>query len=174
MFNKYWQGGQWFIMLIDYYGGTFVAIIVGILEIATIFWMYGLLNFLNDVEFMLGNRLGAYWRACWLVITPVLMIIILIYTCATYEPLMYDSKRFPDYAYGQWNLFYFIILYIRFLKYLFYYKAHKIIKFHHKPYYLKVILEWYFYIFIFRNRMVRASSRYISHRMVDRPENNYE
>ncbi|XP_011057908.1 PREDICTED: sodium-dependent nutrient amino acid transporter 1-like [Acromyrmex echinatior] len=93
-------GGQWFIMLIDYYGGTFVAIIVGVLEIATIFWMYGLLNFLNDMEFMLGNRLGAYWRACWLVIIPVLMIIILIYTCATYEPLMYDGERFPDYAYG--------------------------------------------------------------------------
>ncbi|KAG5342732.1 NAAT1 protein, partial [Acromyrmex heyeri] len=93
-------GGQWFIMLIDYYGGTFVAIIVGVLEIATIFWMYGLLNFLNDMEFMLGNRLGAYWRACWLIITPVLMIIILIYTCATYEPLMYDGERFPDYAYG--------------------------------------------------------------------------
>ncbi|KMQ88004.1 sodium-dependent nutrient amino acid transporter 1-like protein [Lasius niger] len=94
-------GGQWFITLVDYYGGTFVAIIVGVLEMITIFWMYGLSNFLNDMEFMLGKRLGIYWRSCWLLITPLLMIVILIYTCATYEPLMYDGVRFPDYAYGQ-------------------------------------------------------------------------
>ncbi|CAL1682501.1 unnamed protein product [Lasius platythorax] len=93
-------GGQWFITLVDYYGGTFVAIIVGVLEMITIFWMYGLSNFLNDMEFMLGKRLGIYWRSCWLLITPLLMIVILIYTCATYEPLMYDGVRFPDYAYG--------------------------------------------------------------------------
>ncbi|XP_020283043.1 sodium-dependent nutrient amino acid transporter 1-like [Pseudomyrmex gracilis] len=93
-------GGQWFITLVDYYGGTFVAIIVGVLEMVTIFWVYGLTNFLNDMEFMLGKRLGVYWRACWLLITPLLMIVILIYTCATYEPPTYDNIRFPDYAYG--------------------------------------------------------------------------
>lgn len=93
-------GGQWFITLIDYYGGTFVAIIVGVLETMTIFWVYSLSNFLNDMEFMLGKRLGFYWRFCWLIITPLLMIVILIYTCATYEPPKYDGARFPDYAYG--------------------------------------------------------------------------
>ncbi|KAL6441823.1 hypothetical protein ACFW04_002326 [Cataglyphis niger] len=93
-------GGQWLITLVDYYGGTFVAIIVGVLEIITIFWVYGLSNFLDDMEFMLGKRLGFYWRACWLLITPLLMTLILIYTCATYEPLMYNGVRFPDYAYG--------------------------------------------------------------------------
>ncbi|KAM0724566.1 Sodium-dependent nutrient amino acid transporter 1 [Formica fusca] len=93
-------GGQWFITLVDYYGGTFVAIIVGVLEIVTIFWVYGLSNFLDDMEFMLNKRLGFYWRACWFLITPFLMIVILIYTCATYEPLMYDGILFPDYAYG--------------------------------------------------------------------------
>lgn len=95
------QGGQWFITLVDYYGGTFVAIIVGVLEIVTVFWVYGLSNFLDDMEFMLNKRLGFYWRACWFLITPFLMIVILIYTCATYEPLMYDGILFPDYAYGQ-------------------------------------------------------------------------
>lgn len=93
-------GGQWFITLIDYYGGTFVAIIVGVLEITTIFWVYGLSNFLNDMEFMLGKRLGFYWRSCWLIITPLLMIVILIYTCVTYEPPTYDGAQFPNYAYG--------------------------------------------------------------------------
>ncbi|XP_012538375.1 sodium-dependent nutrient amino acid transporter 1 isoform X3 [Monomorium pharaonis] len=92
--------GQWFITLIDYYGGTFVAIIVGVFEVMTIFWVYGLSNFLNDIEFMLGKRLGFYWRACWLIVTPLLMVVILVYTCATYESPTYDGARFPNYAYG--------------------------------------------------------------------------
>lgn len=91
--------------MVDYYGGTFVAIIVGVFEMVTIFWIYGLSNFLNDMEFMLGNRPGVYWRCCWLLITPLLMIVILIYTIVSYEPLTYDDMRFPDYAYGWWSLF---------------------------------------------------------------------
>lgn len=85
----------------DYYGGTFVAIIVAVLEIATIFWIYGLSNFLNDAEFMLGSRPSFYWRLCWAVIAPLLMIFILICTIVTYESPTYDGVPFPDYAYGQ-------------------------------------------------------------------------
>ncbi|XP_071870576.1 sodium-dependent nutrient amino acid transporter 1 [Bombus fervidus] len=93
-------GGQWFITLVDYYGGTFVAIIVAVLEIVTIFWIYGLSNFLNDAEFMLGSRPSFYWRLCWAVIAPLLMIFILICTIITYESPTYDGVPFPDYAYG--------------------------------------------------------------------------
>ncbi|CAK9801905.1 Sodium-dependent nutrient amino acid transporter 1 [Anthophora plagiata] len=93
-------GGQWFITLVDYYGGTFVAIIVGVLEMVSVFWVYGLSNFLNDVEFMLGGRPSIYWRFCWALITPTLMIVILIYTIATYKPPTYDGVQFPTYAYG--------------------------------------------------------------------------
>ncbi|XP_066597905.1 sodium-dependent nutrient amino acid transporter 1-like [Prorops nasuta] len=98
-------GGQWFVNLVDYYGGTFVSIIVGVLEMITIFWIYGLRNFLNDVEFMIGSRPSVYWRVCWLIVAPVLMIVILIYTIATYVPPTYDGMIFPDYAYGiGWTL----------------------------------------------------------------------
>lgn len=93
-------GGQWFVTLVDYYGGTFVAIIVGVLEMVTVFWIYGLSNFLNDIQFMLGPRPSFYWRLCWLLITPLLMIIILVYTCFTYQPPTYDGMPFPAYAYG--------------------------------------------------------------------------
>ncbi|XP_076679954.1 sodium-dependent nutrient amino acid transporter 1 [Andrena cerasifolii] len=98
-------GGQWFVSLVDYYGGTFVAIILGVLEMITIFWIYGVSNFLNDVEFMLGKKPSWYWRFCWAFITPVLMIVILAYTIITYEPPTYDGVPFPAYAYGiGWSL----------------------------------------------------------------------
>ncbi|XP_076623945.1 sodium-dependent nutrient amino acid transporter 1 [Colletes latitarsis] len=99
-------GGQWFVTLVDYYGGTFVAIIVGVLEMVTIFWIYGVSNFLNDIEFMLGTRPSWYWRLCWAFVTPVLMIIILVYTIVTYESPTYDGVQFPQYALGiGWFLF---------------------------------------------------------------------
>ncbi|XP_076757146.1 sodium-dependent nutrient amino acid transporter 1 isoform X1 [Xylocopa sonorina] len=99
-------GGQWLVTLVDYYGGTFVSIIVGVVEMITTFWIYGLSNFLNDMDFMLGGRPSIYWRFCWAVITPMLMIVILIYTIATYKPPTYDNAAFPAYALGiGWFLF---------------------------------------------------------------------
>ncbi|XP_076640874.1 sodium-dependent nutrient amino acid transporter 1 [Halictus rubicundus] len=99
-------GGQWFVTLVDYYGGTFVAIIVGVLEMITVFWIYGVSRFVNDVEFMVGRRPSWYWRLCWAFVTPILMIVILIYTIVTYVPPTYDGTPFPNYAYGiGWFLF---------------------------------------------------------------------
>lgn len=86
--------------LVDYYGGTFIAIIVGVTEVTTVFWIYGLRNFLNDVEFMAGYRPGFYWRLCWLLITPLLMITVLMYTFIEYEDVTYNGQYFPDAAYG--------------------------------------------------------------------------
>lgn len=90
-----------------------MAIIVGVLEMITVFWIYGLSNFINDVEFMLGGRPSFYWRLCWAFITPILMIVILIYTVVTYESPTYDNMPFPDYAYG-W-CFHFIFIFFFFL-----------------------------------------------------------
>lgn len=99
-------GGQWFLTLVDYYGGTFNVIIVGVTEISTVFWIYGLFNFLNDIEFMSGKRPGWYWRLCWIFVTPGLMIVILVYTIAIYSPILYSGMPFPDYAYGiGWTIF---------------------------------------------------------------------
>lgn len=51
---------------------------------------------------MVGRKLSAYWRLCWGIITPVLMIAILMYSIATMEPETYQDKRFPTSAYGMW------------------------------------------------------------------------
>lgn len=58
----------------------------------------------KDVEFMIGRNPGIYWRLCWGFITPILMMIILVYTFATYKPLTYKEYTYPDAAYGTINL----------------------------------------------------------------------
>lgn len=56
-----------------------------------------------DIEFMMNRKTGLYWRLCWNLLMPLLLISILLYTFITYEQLKYDDKAFPSWAYG--NLF---------------------------------------------------------------------
>jgi solute carrier family 6 amino acid transporter-like protein 5/7/9/14 len=55
----------------------------------------------DDLEFMLGKKTGAYWRICWGFVTPVLMLVILVYSVATMEPEKYNDQPFPTAAYGK-------------------------------------------------------------------------
>lgn len=49
---------------------------------------------------MSGRNPGLYWRLCWGIITPAVMITILLYTFVTYKPLTYRGYIYPDTAYG--------------------------------------------------------------------------
>lgn len=86
--------------LVDYYAASFVVFILATLEITGIFWIYGLENFLDDVEYMLKRRPSAYWRFCWGVITPLLLAVILVYTLISLTPLTYSGISYPDSAHG--------------------------------------------------------------------------
>lgn len=91
-------GGQYIVTLVDYFGGTFIFYILTTLEVITIFWWYGLENFCNDMEFMLGKRIGIYWRLTWGLLTPIVLLFIFIYSCATMEPLTHEDREFPDHV----------------------------------------------------------------------------
>lgn len=54
----------------------------------------------RDTEFMSGRNPGLYWRLCWGIISPAILITVLLYTFASYKPLTYQGKMYPDTAYG--------------------------------------------------------------------------
>lgn len=60
----------------------------------------GFENFLEDLEFMLDRKASVYWRICWFVITPLILIAIFIYTIATLTPLTYGGRSFPGSAHA--------------------------------------------------------------------------
>lgn len=74
------------------------------------FIISGLENFCEDLEFMTGRRISIYWRICWGVITPGLLIIIFIYAMVNLKPLQYSGWDYPDSATGSCLLKYTIIL----------------------------------------------------------------
>ncbi|XP_023161901.2 sodium-dependent nutrient amino acid transporter 1 isoform X1 [Drosophila hydei] len=88
-------GGQWILTLVDFYGGTYVVFILAIFELSGIMWIYGLENFCDDLEFMSNKKVSLYWRLCWSFFTPVMMIVIFIYSMATIKPIKYSELYFP-------------------------------------------------------------------------------
>ncbi|PSN34958.1 Sodium-dependent nutrient amino acid transporter 1 [Blattella germanica] len=104
-------GGQYVLTLVDFYGANFTVFILGTIEMVGIAWIYGFDNLCSDLEFMLKRKAGPYWRLCWGIITPVLMIVILVYAMVIMEPEKYKDQFFPDSAYaGGWVLFAFGVL----------------------------------------------------------------
>lgn len=65
------------------------------LKRSIIFLQTGIENFLNDVEFMLDRKTGSYWRICWFLVTPLILLFIFFYTFATLQLLTYGEKEYP-------------------------------------------------------------------------------
>ncbi|XP_011189046.1 sodium-dependent nutrient amino acid transporter 1 isoform X2 [Zeugodacus cucurbitae] len=93
-------GGQFILTLVDFYGASMIALILGILELYVLGWVYGVDRLCKDIEFMIGHRVGNYWRWCWALITPGIMTLILIYFYATYQSLTYNNVHYPNWAYA--------------------------------------------------------------------------
>ncbi|KAM7342971.1 sodium-dependent nutrient amino acid transporter 1 isoform 3-T3 [Cochliomyia hominivorax] len=93
-------GGQFILTLVDYYGASMIALFLGITELYVLGWVYGVDRLCKDAEFMMGRKVGPYWRWCWAIVTPAIMTAILIYFLCTYTPLTYNGEVYPDWAYA--------------------------------------------------------------------------
>jgi solute carrier family 6 (neurotransmitter transporter, glycine) member 5/9 len=71
-----------------------------------IFWVYGLENFCDDIEFMLKRKVTMFWRLSWAIVTPGIMIIIFVYYMVNLEAPSYSGWAFPTgYLVFGWILF---------------------------------------------------------------------
>lgn len=95
--------------LVDHFGTSFIAFVLAIAELVAIGWIYGVDRFCRDTEFMSGRNPGLYWRICWGILTPSLMVVIFFYTFVTYTPLTYKQYSYPEAATGKCfgNFFFF-------------------------------------------------------------------
>lgn len=99
-------GGQFVLTLVDHFGVTFLFFILTTVEVVVVIWWYGLDNFCNDVEFMLERKLGIYWKSCWGLFTPCVLIAVMAYFLSTLQKLKNGAHEFPDYVLAiGWCLF---------------------------------------------------------------------
>ncbi|XP_066939298.1 sodium-dependent nutrient amino acid transporter 1-like [Macrobrachium rosenbergii] len=90
--------GQYVLTLVDHYGGSFILIIMVILEVIAVHWVYGVNNFCRDIEFMLNRKTGVYWKFCWALLIPVVLTLIFVYNQIISGPLKAGSYVFGPVA----------------------------------------------------------------------------
>ncbi|KAF2901807.1 hypothetical protein ILUMI_04380 [Ignelater luminosus] len=91
-------GGQFILTLVDHYAGTIIIFLSAVIEVYVVMWWYGVENFCNDMEFMLKQKVGVYWRITWGVITPISLVVIFIYFLSTLTRLTYGHYEIPEIA----------------------------------------------------------------------------
>lgn len=112
-------GGQYVLDVVDFFGGGLIFFVLAIVEVIAIFWIYGkvclffkyntttavyqitnpyfvgLNHFLRDVQFMLGIRLGIYWKFTWVLVIPMSLLAILIYSLITFRSFTSNGYVYP-------------------------------------------------------------------------------
>uniref|UniRef100_A0A1Q3FNP2 Transporter n=1 Tax=Culex tarsalis TaxID=7177 RepID=A0A1Q3FNP2_CULTA len=64
--------------VVEYYGVTFASLTLVILETVTFCWIYGVNRVCQDIKFMLSIETGLFWRICWGLLTPAIIIAVFI------------------------------------------------------------------------------------------------
>ncbi|XP_050710078.1 sodium- and chloride-dependent glycine transporter 2-like [Eriocheir sinensis] len=65
------------------------------LEVAGVAWVYGLRRLAADIHFMLGRSTGVLWKASWLLVNPLFLAGVLVYSQTQATVLSYG-----DYVFG--------------------------------------------------------------------------
>jgi len=94
------QTGQYVLDIMDTYGASLSVLVIAVAEMVALMWGYGFDNFSQDIKAMLGFTPGWYFKACWVVISPVLLVAIFIASCADWHQPSYGSTPYPTWAHA--------------------------------------------------------------------------
>ncbi|KAM6980779.1 sodium- and chloride-dependent neutral and basic amino acid transporter B(0+) [Aplochiton taeniatus] len=95
------RAGIYWVTLMDQYFGSWVLLVAALLEILGLFYIYGGNRFIKDIEMMIGTKsflFWLWWRACWFLITPCVIMVILVWSLVTYTPPRYGTVEYPDWG----------------------------------------------------------------------------
>ncbi|XP_050778424.1 sodium-dependent proline transporter-like isoform X1 [Gopherus flavomarginatus] len=100
------EGGIYWFTLIDAYSTSFGLIIITLFMCIGIAFFYGVNQFCRDIVDMICrcppwcSKLLLYFKACWVFITPCLLLFILIYI---FLEMYNTSLHYGAYAYPRWG-----------------------------------------------------------------------
>ncbi|CAB1350475.1 unnamed protein product, partial [Coregonus sp. 'balchen'] len=95
--------GNYWLEIFNSYVGSIPFLIIAFFEIIAVVYVYGIGRFSDDLEFMTGRRPNIFWKVCWLVISPLMLVVVLVAYVAvqaqkhpTYPAWNPDYVNFPD------------------------------------------------------------------------------
>ncbi|CAK9826613.1 Sodium- and chloride-dependent GABA transporter ine [Anthophora retusa] len=93
------QGGIYFFQLIDHYAASISIMFLAFFEVIAISWCYGVRRLCNNVKEMTGRKPSIYFRFCWLIAAPLLIMAVWVFSLIDYEPPTYHNG---EYKYPWW------------------------------------------------------------------------
>uniref|UniRef100_A0A1I8H4N8 Transporter n=1 Tax=Macrostomum lignano TaxID=282301 RepID=A0A1I8H4N8_9PLAT len=92
-------GGMYVYRFLEEFGAGVSILVAVVMQCLCVSWVYGLHNFSNDVNEMLGSRPWMGWRILWKVVTPVILLVLSVYSlCNVKNPHMqYSNGDFYHY-----------------------------------------------------------------------------
>ncbi|XP_047460480.1 sodium-dependent neutral amino acid transporter B(0)AT3-like [Mugil cephalus] len=70
--------GNYWVEVFNSYVGSVPLLIIAFFEIIGVVYVRGMKNFSEDIYFMTGRKPNIFWKACWLVISPVMLLVVLV------------------------------------------------------------------------------------------------
>ncbi|CAG5117132.1 unnamed protein product [Candidula unifasciata] len=93
-------GGIWVLTLLNSYSASYALMLTCLCELIALNYVYGNKNFCADIEMMLGFSPNLYWRCCWMVVTPLAIVTMMILSGVQYTPVDYGGYEFEPWAQG--------------------------------------------------------------------------
>ncbi|XP_075868226.1 inactive sodium-dependent neutral amino acid transporter B(0)AT3 [Nelusetta ayraudi] len=70
--------GNYWVEVFNGYVGSVPLLIIALFEIIGVIYVYGMKNFSDDIYYMTGSKPNIFWKACWMVISPVMLTVVLV------------------------------------------------------------------------------------------------
>jgi solute carrier family 6 (neurotransmitter transporter, glycine) member 5/9 len=90
--------GIYLYTLLEWHTASWVILLIGFAEVIVLSWVYGIDRTLTNIKQMeiKFNRLTKfYWKAIWLVISPIRLLAVFVYSVMDVETMQYRDYKFP-------------------------------------------------------------------------------
>ncbi|XP_042343959.1 sodium- and chloride-dependent GABA transporter 1 isoform X2 [Plectropomus leopardus] len=92
------KGGIYVFQLMDHYTAVVSLIFLAFFEVVAVCWIFGVPRICLMVKRMQGKVPNIYFRVCWLLLCPLLVLCILISSIVQYTPARYGNYTYPVWA----------------------------------------------------------------------------
>ncbi|CAH1778665.1 unnamed protein product [Owenia fusiformis] len=94
-------GGMYVFTILDTFAAGTSIIFAVLAQAIAVSWFYGVDQFCEDIQEMIGFKPSYYWRICWKFITPTFLSVVVVLSVIKYSPLTYTSQA-GIYIYPSW------------------------------------------------------------------------
>ncbi|KAM9813366.1 sodium- and chloride-dependent neutral and basic amino acid transporter B(0+)-like [Neosynchiropus ocellatus] len=110
------RAGIYWVTLLDNMTASWSLLILVLMELIGLIYVYGVNRLIKDTEMMIGKRsfyFWLFWRMCWFIITPCVVLVIFCWSLISYKPLTYGTVEYPEWGLALgWCILAFILVWI--------------------------------------------------------------